>query len=493
VGTTKKIQERFLYKIWKEQLQNIPIKSQDEKIVEVIDPGAENHDKEGPDFVNARVQIGNIKYQGDIEIDNYHSDWKLHGHNFNKNYNKVILHVIFSRDSNQKFVFSRDGRKIPNITIGDFIKADLKESIQKSILQEREARLRRIPCFEVSNKVEEEYKTAFVKKLGKERFINRCQRMLNRLKELVYLNELNLKEPVVRYDLDKKFVNRKFSYEDFSNPQLWEQLFYESIFEALGYTRNKDIMRKLARSVDLNWLKEFSKNENSLLQLESIFFNISGLIPSSNKFEDEETSVYVRKLIEEWDNLKPNYDGKLLYKTHWHFAKLRPPNFPVIRISGGIRILLKIINEKLVKNIFDKFEKDTDKEHLASFLRDSFIIKSDGFWSHHFVFEKQGKGKIKYFVGLSRADDIIINIVFPIVSIYFEIFGRKNLSEKVFSFYSTYTQKGENHIVTNMINSLSLQSSESYSLMHQGLINLYRNYCSKDQCLTCEIGKEVFN
>ena len=93
---------------------------------------------------------------------------------------------------------------------------------------------------------------------------------------------MNVKEPVVQYELDEKFINRTFTHTDFEDTKIWEQVFYEFVFEALGYTNNKDIMKKTAQSVELNLLRKYCDDDNFEDILEAIFFNVSGMIPSKN-------------------------------------------------------------------------------------------------------------------------------------------------------------------------------------------------------------------
>ena len=87
---TSKIHEKFLGEIWKKQNFSNNLFTKDGQKVEIIDAGMENNELGGPDFKNARIKIGNLTYFGDVEIDSFHSDWKSHGHNINRKYNKVI-------------------------------------------------------------------------------------------------------------------------------------------------------------------------------------------------------------------------------------------------------------------------------------------------------------------------------------------------------------------------------------------------------------------
>ncbi len=488
-----KLPEKFLSNIWKNQSYNKQFKTNDGKKIQIIDPGNENIQSDGPDFKNARIRINDITFQGDIEIDSFHSDWKEHGHIYNKKYNRVILHVILSGNHKYNYVISRDGRKIPTIGLDSLISPEKMHSIQKAIAEERNERLYKISCNNSSSGISEEFKLNYLLTLGVERFKKKCERILHRLKELVYLKELNVMEPVVQYELDEKFLNRTFTHEDFNDSEIWVQVLYEFIFEALGYTSNKDIMKKIAQSVDVGFLKKNYVNGDSQELLESLFFNVSGLVPSLIKYEDEETTAYIRKLIENWDSVKNNYDSKLFKKNNWNFAKLRPPNFPTIRLAGGIRLLNKLLKEELVSNILLNFEELNDIKKIAKYLRDQIVVKGDGYWHNHYMFDDKAKSVINYFIGVARADDIIVNVILPYSSIYFELFGKKNITDKVFRIYLNYIQKSESRLVNDISKYLSVERKQNVSVYHQGIINLYRNFCSQRKCLNCEIGKKVFN
>ena len=488
-----KLPEKFLSNIWKNQSNNKFFTTGDGKKIQVIDPGNENTQTDGPDFKNARIKIGGITFQGDIEIDSFHSDWKAHGHIFNKKYNKVVLHVILSGDHKYNYVITRNGRKIPTIGLDSLISPESRNSIQKAIREERNERLYKIACGNISDDINEKYKLEFIQSLGIQRFKKKCDRVLQRLKELVYLKELNVKEPVVQYELDEKFINRTFTHTDFENTEIWEQVFYEFAFEALGYTNNKDIMKKIAQSVELSFLRKYSNEDNFEEILEAIFFNVSGFVPSKVKYDDGATTEYVRKLIERWDIVKESYDNKLFKKSQWNFAKLRPPNFPAIRVAGGIKLLKKLLKKDLIKNLLLQCEELNDAKKIEAFLRDNIVVKGEGYWHNHYTFDGKPRTTINYFIGVARADDIIINVILPFTSVYFEIFGKKEVANKIFRFYLSYYQKSESRLVSDMSKALSVEKKQSISVYHQGMINLYRNYCSQSKCLNCEIGKRVFN
>ena len=141
------ISEKLVYEIWKEGKFAKELTLDDHQKIEIIDPGSHNKDSAGPDFLNARIKFGNITYLGDIEIDTFQSDWKTHGHSFDKKYNKVILHLVISKEKHQPFVYSKDGRKISSLCILDFVESNINKSLVEAVQSEKENRKFRMPCF----------------------------------------------------------------------------------------------------------------------------------------------------------------------------------------------------------------------------------------------------------------------------------------------------------------------------------------------------------
>jgi Protein of unknown function (DUF2851) len=487
-----KILEKFLYEIWKEKNFTSELQTADADKIEVIDTGIENKDLSGPDFLNARIKIGNITFQGDVEIDSWHSDWKSHGHFLNKNYNKIILHVVLSKDRFQQFVYTREGRKVPSICLTDFTRESFKELIQNSIIKERKNRNFDLPCTGLNDVVTEDEKLKFLFELGTQRFKNKSNKLFNRLKEILYLKNMKVREPVVKYDFGEDFKNLKYSVKEFSDPQIWQQLIFELVFEALGYSKNKDIMLKLAKAVNIDFLSKFDDDDEFSLIIESALFNVSGLIPQEINFPDEETSTYVRSLIEKWSVIKTQYDGISFGSEQWHFFKLRPQNFPTLRIAGGARLAEKIINGPLITKIIRLFENENRFNKLTSELRNMIIIEADGFWKFHYVFDKESKEEMKYFIGLSRADEIIINVILPVMTLYFEIFSNDESARRAKKLYLQYNQKSSNQLVNQVGETLEINDHINQSVYYQGAIEIFRNYCVKERCLECKIGKKVF-
>ncbi len=485
------ISEDLLYKIWEEKRLDKNLISAEGHSIEIIDPGVRNNSEAGPDYHHARIRIGNITFSGDIEIDMFHSDWKSHGHHLNQRYNKVILHAVLSNDSSYPFVITSSGRKVPTLEMQKFLTSTIKENLPDDLNKIKHEDEIKMPCRELNSQVSKSEKLEFIKDLGLLRFKKKCEKNIERLKELILLDKLQIKEPVVYHDFHKQISEFEYHKNDFKPLIFWNQLLYEQMFEALGFSKNKDIMSKLSKTAEIKFFENIG-NVNSE-KIEAALLSIGGLMPEVNEIPDEETSEYIRKCVDSWSSEKSKYDSKYFNKTDWHFFKLRPQNFPTVRLAAGARILEKIICKNYFNQLLNIFKVDNQPQKIITQLRNELVIKADGYWQSHFNFNKPSKTNLNYFVGIGRADEIIINIILPIYSVYFEIHDEKKLSQKVLNLYMNYYQKEGNHLVDQVNEVLGFKNEKFKSIFYQGMIDLFRSYCVKQKCLQCEIGKKVFS
>ena len=250
-------------------------------------------------------------------------------------------------------------------------------------------------------------------------------------------------------------------------------------------------MLKLSRFADVKFFKSIENLTRE--KIESVLFHISGLLPEVTDIASEETSEYLRNSLDHWNNVKSKYDSGILNKNDWNFFKLRPQNFPTIRIAAGARLIERIILHDQFIRIMNIFNDLAEPTKMVTKLRNEFIVQGEGYWSSHYNFNKETKTRLNYFVGLGRADEIIINIILPVYSIYFEVHNKKELSQKVLDLFLNFYQKESNHLVEKVNETLGFKNEKFRSVYYQGMIDLFRNYCIKNRCLECEIGKKVFN
>jgi hypothetical protein len=396
-------------------------------------------------------------------------------------------------DTNVPYVFTEEGRKVQSITLDYCLKSDLKSSVQAAIESDRKNRINKMPCDEINELVTEQEKLNYLYELGLARFRKKSEKILERLKEIIYLYDMQTDNNFVQYELDEKFYQKEFTAHDFAKAEAWQQLMYELIFEALGFSKNKEIMQRVAQSVQVFYLKQFITKHDFSDYAEAALFNIGGLIPENIEAPDEATSEYLKKINVTWNEIKDGYSGKTFNSAQWHFFKLRPQNFPTIRLKGGVTILQRMLKENLIGKVLTLFESKIGLNKLTNELRSLLVVKGEGFWSNHYVFDQPANQEIKYFIGVSRADEILVNVVLPVISVYFEVYNKKEASEKVVKLFLNYLQKSENNLVCEVSSTLCLKNAWQRSVLYQGMIELFRNYCSREKCMECNIGKKVFS
>jgi hypothetical protein len=491
MGENNRIYERPLYDLWLKQEFNDKLYTADDEEVEVLSPGELNSGNSGPDFRNAKIRIGNIIYVGDVEIDLDYTGWKNHGHNINSHYNHVILHVVLNNKYNYSYVYSKGGRKIPTLTIRDLISEDYLNALKNQELKEP-AKKSRLKCAGDSDKVDYFVKEKFVAELGMNRFKKKMNRYFHRLLELKYLDRNLMSEPKINYELPPEYENKDFDREEFSKKELWEQLFYEYLFEALGYSKNKESMKKLAELADLNFLRKIGTDDNYLIKIQAVLFRVSGLFEKTAISEDERINDYQQKLEQSWNDLNGLYDSDYLDETDWQFFRMRPQNFPTIRIAAGSYFLSEILTKNFVSHLINLVGQNIPLSEMIKKIRSLFIVRSFGFWRYHFTFYKNAKTEIRYFIGLGRADEIMVNVVLPFLALYFQVFGLSEHLKKVLKIFNLYSQRSEYSLVDDIASVLGLQNLVHRTVFVQGMLDLYRNYCSKGKCLECKIGEKIF-
>ncbi len=485
------IKEKFLYQIWlNKKFKNGKLTTTTNDELTILDVGIRNEGEDGPDFKNARIMIGGIKYVGDIEIDTNISDWVKHEHNKNEKYNSVILHVFFNKDIKDFKPITSSGRVIPAFNLSQFIEDDLRKVIREAISLEKDHRLKGIPCQYKELQTTLDKKLTFLRELGIRRFEKKCNRIYQRLKEIYFEEQLrnSTKEPSIHYTPNEEFYNKNFTSTDFKNEKLWLQLFYELMFEALGYSKNKDIFRRLAMELDLDFVMKYIPKEIFIDEAEKIYFYVSGLTPKVTEIHDEELKSYVKGIYDTWKKYEPNFRGEFLEGSKWHFFQLKPQNFPTIRIAGGVRLLYQLLYNNLLGRVMSAFEKIDNTPQMLKFLKSLFMVEADGFWKNYFHFQRKANEPFRNFVGMSRAEEIIVNVVLPFIKVLSDVFGRKKDANRVMAIYKTMMQKTDNQIAIDLANALQIPAIVHQSVFYQGLIELFREYCSKKKCKLCEMG-----
>jgi len=417
----------FIWKYKKLQLENLT--SSKNESVQILDVGSHNL-LSGPDFFNAKIQIGPQLWAGTVEMHIKSSDWYAHNHEIDPNYQNVILHVVWEDDCD---VFRSDNTAVPTLVLKDYI--------SPSILQE--------------------YQKLFNRK--ERSFIN-CRNEIANISDFVLQNWL---EVLYFERLEKKtdLVDQLLAKS--SND--WERVFFILLLKNFGLKINGETFFEIAQQLPFQIIRQIQDNT---FRLESALYGLAGLLE-----EDIVGDDYYNGLKSEFYFLKAKYNFTSPSLRKPEFFKLRPSNFPTIRLSQLAnlytweqRIFSKVIAAKSTREIYAIFDVSASK-----------------YWDNHYTFGKISKNHSKK---LSRkfVDLLIINSILPIKLSYAKYMGR-DVNEEVINIVSRITS--ENNAVISKFGMLNIQIPSAKE--SQAVLQLYNEYCIKNKCLQCAVGHQLLN
>lgn len=494
------ISERVLRYLWKEQkFTRKLLKTIDGREVKVLSVGKSNPDG-GPDFLNSKIYIGDTLFAGDVEIHLNINDWKVHQHHCDPKYDRVILHVVFAQPENlstQYNIITKSKRIVPTLVLEHNISYRDIEEIHEKIFSEPVTDFQKLNCISINEKVDSIFLFNYLTKLSEERQEYKVRKMDERLKELIRFEKLN--EPIIRYgknffevyDDDLPIFEIELCTKDYSDIKYWEQLFYESIMESLGYTKNKLPFLKLAKILNLNLIKSLELPENNnqrVIFFEALLFKFSGLLPEYFNLKENETINQITIYQKYLSNIKIN--SSQLNAAEWQFFRLRPESFPTIRIAAGAAIIEKILSDSLFIKILKIISENKPEclQNLISLLS----VKASDFWKNHYRFDKKTNKLIIQLLGKDKIIEIIINVVVPIFLLYARIFKKREVRENILKLFDSIKTSKSNYFVRKMDSNLVKgKINISNARTYQGLVQLYKFYCSENKCNECEIYKSL--
>ena len=417
--------EELLHYVWKHKLFPLKeLKTTEGSPVEVIDPGLHNHNA-GPDFFNAKVRIGGVLWVGNVEIHRCASDWKRHHHDTDTAYDSVVLHVASDIDTS---VFRTDGTAIPQLEL------HYPPYLQKNY--EELLRADRYPA---------------------------CYRLIPKLPKFLlhsWLSSLQLER------LAAKTAQIECLLADYG--QDWEQAFFISLARSFGFGVNSDIFERWARTVPL---AAVNKHRDCLFQIEAFFFGQAGLL------DEAPADDYVRRLQKEYDYLCHKFGMKRSLEGHWSFLRMRPGNFPHIRIAQ-----LACLYHRSQGLLSRLMEAGTLQQ-----LREALTGGTSPYWLTHYSFGGVSEARPKS-LRRTSADLLVINTVVPFLYAYGKRRGDERLCLRAGNLLEEL--KPENNYITRMWGECGLQAAHAGD--SQALIQLKKNYCDTRKCLFCRIGYEYF-
>ena len=449
------LNENFISRIWRDKSYYMYLKTTDGRSVEILDYGIMNNDS-GADYKNARIKIENNVFSGDIEIHKSLCDWNQHNHSGSGQYNKVVLQVVFWNDdfpSGSSLPVAMKSREIPTVILSEFLTKSIHE-IWREIINNPSKEFK-LPCYPQNKRADAGKKTEWLRNVSLKRLNYRADRLNHRLEFLDKISGGKLKK------------------------HCWEKLFFEYTLEALGFSKNKEQFLKFAGNIDLDKIKKYNPDR---LEIESLFFGIAGFL-SDLRYRDD----YIESIKANWEKIKEKFKPPVMNKAEWNFFRLRPQNFPTIRMAYAVSLCREILISNFFKRIVMCFEKS---RNIKKDLTELFLeIGLSEYWKNHYVFGKKVSTNIKS-IGEDRVQDIITNVVLPLLHLYSDIFEKHILKKKVTEYYFLTKVKNENEVTKVMQKQLGMKASTISE--NQGLIHLHNFYCVKGKCEECLIGEEIF-
>ncbi len=422
------MEERFLAYIWQYRLLKSNIVETDQHKIQIVDPGEINNDA-GPDFFNAKIKIDQTLWAGNVEIHVKASDWYHHKHQNDPAYDNIILHVVYENDLDDS-ITRKNRAVIPALELKNQIHPAVIQKYNQLIFKSKE-----IPCKQLINNVPNFTINHWLERLLVER-------------------------------MEEKTKNIYKSFRDNKND--WEETLYQTVAKNFGLKVNMFSFELLAKSLPQ---KILARHKQSLFQLEALLFGQAGFLGGA--FNDD----YPNQLQKEYAFLAKKYNlSKPLEKHIWKFARLRPANFPTVRIAQ----LAGLIHQSAF--LFSKIIEILNITEIINL----FFTKTSSYWENHFSFDKASEKRSKN-TGKKFVELLIINAIAPILFLYGKERKNEQLKEKAFDLLLKLPP--ESNAIIRKWNHCNCSKKNAFHT--QALIELTKNYCMKNRCLDCGIGHKI--
>lgn len=420
------MKEDFLHYVWKFQKFNAKaLQTLEGQSIQIVSTGQHNHNA-GPDFLYAEVVIDGQKWAGNVEIHINSSDWYAHQHETDPSYDAVVLHVVWEHDV---AVYRKDNTQIPTLILAPLVATKIQEQYQQLFYTTQQW----IPCEQQFHRVD-----SFV---------------LDNWLERMYLERLEQKSTLIEAML-------------LSTNNNWEAVLFQLLFKNFGLKVNGTSFISIAQKTPFEVVQKCSP---ILKQIEALLMGQAGLL------HKEKEDLYFKVLQEEYNYLKQKFALTTQGAVAPSFFRLRPPNFPTIRISqlaGLYHKKQRLFEELMVaKSVIE--------------LIDVFTCEASTYWETHYNFgttsTKRKKKITKSFIHL-----LIINTVIPLKFQYAKATG-KEVSEEILGIISSIPIE-KNNIVSRF---QQLAPQLQTALHSQGCLQLKNKYCDVKKCLQCAVGTNL--
>ena len=314
--------EQLLHYVWKHKIFSLKeLKTTTGQQVEVIDTGLANTDA-GPVFFNAKLKLDGVLWIGNIEIHERSSDWFKHGHHADAGYNSVILHIASEIDME---ISRSNGERIPQIQLicPEAVRTNYKELLETDSYP---------PCYRIIPSLSPFTAHSWMSTLQMERFEQKATLLNERLKRC---------------------------------QGNWEDAFFITLARNFGFGLNGDAFETWAHQLPF---RAVDKHRNDLFQIEAIFFGQAGIL------EDSDGDGYYLRLKKEYIYLQHKFELIPMNTSLWRFLRLRPTNFPHIRIAQlaclyhrAYGLLSRIMETETLQGVRDILKGGTSEYWLTHY------------------------------------------------------------------------------------------------------------------------------
>jgi hypothetical protein len=254
----------------------------------------------------------------------------------------------------------------------------------------------------------------------------------------------------------------------------WEETFYRILTRYFGFRVNTEPFEMLARALPFRIIR---KHADDRFQVEALLFGTAGML-EEGLFKEAVRDKYYRDLTREYKILSSKYSLRPIHGWMWKFSKLRPVNFPTIRISQLAAML------SLTGGLFSKTLEAADIKQLGSV----FETRASSYWDDHYVFGKKSITMSKN-AGSQAASIFLINAVIPMIFAYGKFTGSREICERAVSFFEDVPP--ETNSVIRDWESAGVGAGSAF--FTQALLQLTNEYCKKRKCLDCRIGSKLIS
>jgi len=419
--------EDFLHFIWRFRLFNsAKLVCAEGEELKILHPGILNKHA-GPDFSDAKLVIGETSWVGHVEIHLKSSDWLLHGHQYDPFYDGVILHVVYQHDSP---IYRTNGSLVPVLVIEGLFSDRLLNNYRSLI-----ALVNYFPCERHIGALDQFTIDSFLCRLVVERFEQKSEEVFEKLNH---------------------------------NRGDWEQTFYCFMARNFGFKINAlpfDLLATIAPQ------RIFAKLKDNALQIEALLFGQAGFL------EQGFSGDYPKQLQNEYSFLRKKYRLTPMNPAIWKFLRMRPQNFPTVRLAQFAALIVKSIQ------LFSKVIN-------AKTLPDLYVLFNDlpvnEYWQTHYHFKKPTK-KVVVQPGRSSVDNIIINSVCLFLFCYGKYTDQPDLADRALDFLEKIP--AERNTIVDQYRSAGVKISNAFT--SQAILHLNKCYCNQKKCLNCSIGIKI--